>query len=219
METKTYPHGDRSWWQHDRFGMFIHWGVYSVPARGEWVRTIEKIPQETYDKYIDYFHPDQFDPKAWARLAKATGMKYVVFTAKHHDGFCLWDSKFTDYKADRDYVREILDAFRAEGLRTGLYYSLLDWHHPLYRIDDNHPLRDGGFDEQNKGRDQHRYCQYMRDQVTELLTQYGPIDIVWFDFTFPRPNGKCAKDWDNHILCLLSREKYLKTGRLILLCI
>ncbi len=209
----VYPRGDSTWWTHDRFGMFIHWGIYSIPARGEWVRTWEKMPQEQYDIYREHFHPDRFDPAAWARLARDAGMKYVVFTAKHHDGFCMWDSKFTDYKADRDYVREILDAFRKEGLRAGLYYSLLDWHHPDFVVDDHHPLRDLGYVEPNRGRDQHRYCQYMRDQVTELLTEYGPIDIMWFDFTYPSPDGKRAEDWEAEELLALVRR--LRPGILI----
>lgn len=204
--SRQYSHGDRSWWQAARFGMFIHWGLYSIPARGEWVRTIEKFKPEEYDRYIAYFEPDRFDPAEWARQAKVAGMKYMVFTAKHHDGFCMWDSSCTDYKAKRDYVREILEAFRAEGIRTGLYYSLLDWHHPDFLVDDNHPLRDGDWAELNKSRDQHRYCQYMRDQVTELLTQYGPIDIMWFDFTYPRPTGKNADDWESEELLKLVRR-------------
>ena len=203
---EQYRHGDRAWWRQARFGMFIHWGVYSIPARGEWVRTTEKFRPEDYDRYPEYFEPDLFDPAQWARQAKAAGMKYMVFTAKHHDGFCMWDSACTDYKARRDYVREVLDAFRAEGIRTGLYYSLLDWHHPDFLVDDNHPLRDGDWTELNRNRDQHRYCQYMRDQVTELLTQYGPIDIMWFDFTYPRPTGKNSGDWEAEELLKLVRR-------------
>ncbi|MBR7145636.1 MAG: alpha-L-fucosidase, partial [Lentisphaeria bacterium] len=115
--TKEYPHGDRSWWQAARFGMFIHWGVYSVPARGEWMQTIEKIPTEEYKtRYVDNFDPDRFEPAKWAKYAKDAGMKYMVFTAKHHDGFCMWDSSYTEYKAKRDYVKEIVEAFRAEGI-------------------------------------------------------------------------------------------------------
>ena len=208
--SKEYPHGDRSWWQQVRFGMFIHWGLYSIPARGEWVRTNEKYKPEDYDRYTEYFEADLFDPVKWAKQAKAAGMKYMVFTAKHHDGFCMWDSKYTDYKAKRDYVREILDAFRAEGIRTGLYYSLLDWHHEDFLIDDNHPQRDvvpwSEWDKINKDRDQHRYCEYMRNQVTELLTEYGQIDIMWFDFTYPRPTGKKAEDWEAEELLKLVRK-------------
>ncbi len=203
---KEYPHGDRSWWSAARFGMFIHWGLYSVPARHEWVQSREKIPPEEYEKYQAYFDPDRFDPARWARLARAAGMKYVVLTAKHHEGFCMWDTRFTDYKAKRDYVRAVLEAFRAEGLRTGLYYSLLDWHHPDFVVDCNHPLRDGDRAELNRSRDQKKYAKYMRDQVTELLTQYGPIDVIWFDFTYDHPDGKGPEDWESEELLQLLRK-------------
>ena len=118
--------------------MFIHWGLYAMPARHEWVQHNEQIAPEDYRKYFERFDPDLLDAKEWARAAKAAGMKYLVITTKHHEGFCLWDSKFTDYKAPntpakRDLLREIVDAFRAEGLRIGFYYSLLDWHHPQFR--------------------------------------------------------------------------------------
>ena len=203
---KVYQHGDIRWWQHDRFGMFIHWGIYSVPARGEWVHTRGSIMPEDYQKFAEFFTPDKFAPAEWARAARQAGMKYVVFTAKHHDGFCMWDSAYTDYKADRDYVKEIVEAFRAEGLRIGLYYSLIDWHHEDFLVDCYHPLRELDRAELNKNRDQKRYCQYMRDQVRELLTNYGKIDIMWFDFTYPRPDGKCAEDWEAEKLLALIRE-------------
>lgn len=207
MSYSDYPHGDHSWWQKARFGMFIHWGIYSVPARGEWMQTIEKIPTEEYaERYALNFHPDRFEPEKWAKAAKEAGMKYMVITAKHHDGFCMWDSKYTDFKADRDYIREVLDAFRAEGIRTGLYYSLLDWHHQDFTVDHNHPLRDGDWAELNKNRDQHKYCQYMRDQVRELLTEYGKIDVMWFDFTYASPGGKYPEEWEGEELLKLIRS-------------
>ena len=109
------------WYLHDRFGMFIHWGLYAIPARGEWVRSFEEIPKEDYMQYFEEFDPVDYDPKKWARAAKEAGMKYVVLTAKHHDGYCLWDSQTTDFKATntqagRDLIREYVDAVRAEGL-------------------------------------------------------------------------------------------------------
>ena len=124
-----------AWFRQDRFGMFIHWGLYAIPARGEWVRSQERISVEAYQPYFDEFNPVDYDPKKWAKLAKEAGMKYAVLTAKHHDGFCLFDSAQTDFKSTntpcgRDLVREFVDAFRAEGLKVGLYFSLLDWHHP-----------------------------------------------------------------------------------------
>ncbi len=115
------------WWTDARFGMFIHWGLYALPARHEWVKSHEKITDAAYQKYFDNFNPDEFDPKKWAKEAKAAGMKYAVLTTKHHEGFCLFDSKYTDYKATntkahRDLVKEFVEAFRAEGIKIGFYY-------------------------------------------------------------------------------------------------
>ena len=198
--TRKTP-GDTAWFRHDRFGMFIHWGLYSMPARHEWVKHHECIPEEKYDKYFKYFNPDLYDPKEWARQAKAAGMKYVVLTTKHHEGFCMFDSQYTDYKctntpAGRDLVREYVDAFRAEGLRIGFYYSLIDWHHPDFPIDMLHPRRnDPDARQQSEGRDMHKYAEYMRNQVTELLTNYGKIDILWFDFSYSGNKPEAGKEW------------------------
>ena len=127
------------WFTEARFGMFIHWGIYAIPARGEWIKQNESIPETSYQSYFDTFNPVYYDPRIWAKAAKEAGMKYVVMTSKHHDGFCLFDSKYTDYKATntpakRDLVKEYVEAFRAEGLKVGFYYSLLDWHHPDYPV-------------------------------------------------------------------------------------
>ena len=218
--TRKTP-GDTAWFTHDRFGMFIHWGLYSMPARHEWVKNYEEIPEEHYDKYFKYFNPDLFDAREWARQAKAAGMKYAVLTTKHHEGFCMWDTQYTDYKctntpAGRDLVREYVDAFRAEGLHIGFYYSLIDWHHPEFPIDMLHPRRDDpDAYEQSKGRDMHKYAQYMRDQVTELLTNYGKIDVLWFDFSYSGRTetgdkawmkGKGKDDWEAEELIALARR-------------
>ena len=181
--------GDTAWLVHDRFGMFIHFGLYSLPARHEWIKTMERIPEEKYDKYFEYFNPDLIDCKEWAKKAKAAGMKYAVLTTKHHEGFCLFDSKYTDYKVTntpygKDIVREYVDAFRAEGIKIGFYYSLIDWHHPHFPIDVIHPRREDG-EEMDKGRDVKIYAENKRNQVTELLTKYGKIDVLWFDFSYP----------------------------------
>ncbi len=198
--TRKTP-GDTAWFRHDRFGMFIHWGLYAMPARHEWIKNREKITEEKYDKYFQYFNPDLYDPKEWARKAKAAGMKYVVLTTKHHEGFCLFDSQFTDYKSTntpcgKDLVKEYVDAFRAEGLHIGFYYSLIDWHHPEFPIDPLHPRRDDpDAYEQSKDRDMTKYAKYMRDQVTELLTNYGKIDILWFDFSYSGSKGGPDKEW------------------------
>ena len=193
--------GDTEWFRHDRFGMFIHWGLYAMPARHEWVKSRECITEEKYDKYFRYFNPDLFDAKEWARQAKAAGMKYVVLTAKHHEGFCLWDTKYTDYKATntpigRDLIREYVDAFRAEGLHIGFYYSLIDWHHPDFPLDIIHPRRnDENAKDIDAGRDIKKYAQYMRDQVSELLTDYGKIDIIWFDFSYTASKVEEKYSW------------------------
>jgi alpha-L-fucosidase len=207
----------KSWFTHDRFGMFIHWGIYSLAARHEWVKNFEEIDDAGYQKYFDHFDPDLYDPKEWARRAREAGMKYVVLTAKHHDGFCLWDSKATEYNATRtpcgkDVLAPFVEAFRAEGLRIGFYYSLLDWHHPDFTIDKYHPLRNReDAAERNVGRDRTRYAQYMREQVTELLTNFGKIDIIWFDFSYPGREhrgmpGKGRNDWESIELLTLVRK-------------
>jgi alpha-L-fucosidase len=198
--TRKTP-GDTAWFTRDRFGMFIHWGLYAMPARHEWIKSREMIPEAHYDVYFKYFDPDLYDARTWARQAKAAGMKYAVMTTKHHEGFCMFDSQFTDYKstntpAGRDLVREYVDAFRAEGLRIGFYYSLIDWHHPDFPIDMLHPRReDPDARQQSEGRDVRRYAAYMRDQVGELLTHYGKIDILWFDFSYGGRHGEGDKDW------------------------
>jgi len=191
MKTLQTP-GDTGWFTKDRFGLFIHWGLYAMGARHEWLMSKEKITPEAYNKYFLRFDPDLYDPEAWAESASKAGMKYVVVTTKHHEGFCLWDSKFTEYKAPntpagRDLLKPLVDAFRKRGMRIGFYYSLLDWHHPHYVVDRlTHPQRevsDEELAELNKNRDQSIYAKYMRDQVRELLTEFGQIDALWFDFS------------------------------------
>lgn len=186
------------WYQEARFGMFIHWGLYAIPARGEWVRSVEEIPEEEYLPFFDEFDPVDYDPKKWARAAKEAGMKYAVLTAKHHDGFCLFDSELTDFKATntkagRDLIAEYLDAFRAEGIKVGIYYSIIDWHHPDYPHygDRIHPLRNCEAEkEAEAGRDFDHYLEYMHGQVKELCTRYGKIDVMWFDFSYDDMTGE-----------------------------
>jgi alpha-L-fucosidase len=217
-ETPEQKQKRMAWWTNDRFGMFIHWGLYASAARHEWVKRWERMNDAQYQPYFEVFNPDLFDPKAWAKSAKAAGMKYAVLTTKHHEGFCLFDSKYTDYKATntaakRDLVKEFVEAFRAEGLRVGFYYSLLDWHHPDFTVDGLHPLQpanesDTAYARLNKGRDMAKYRQYMRDQITELLTKYGKIDIMWLDFSYPNSNGhgKSKDDWGSVELLKLIRK-------------
>jgi len=202
------------WWTHARFGMFIHFGLYAEAARHEWVKNYERLTNEEYQIYFDQFNPDLFNPKEWARQAKAAGMKYAVLTTKHHEGFCLFDSRYTDYKSTntpirRDLVKEFVAAFRAEGIKIGFYYSLLDWHHPDFTIDNHHPQRpanDTAYARLNKGRDMEKYRQYMRNQITELLTQYGKIDILWLDFSYPGAHGKGKDDWGSLALLKMIRK-------------
>ena len=212
--------GDTTWFTHDRFGMFIHWGLYALPARHEWVKSREQLSEEHYAKYFKYFDTDLYDPEIWADAAANAGMKYFVVTTKHHDGFCLWDSALTDYKATntpygKDLLRPMVDAFRGRSIRTGFYHSLIDWHHPEYVIDNkNHPLRDSdNRDQLNQSRDQMKYADYLHGQVRELLTEFGDVDVLWFDFSFPDrtdPNdhtkGKSNASWRSEELYEMIRE-------------
>ena len=209
-----------AWWTHDRFGMFIHFGLYAMPARHEWVRNKEYIPNDVYDaKYFKRFNPDLFDAKAWAKAAKKAGMKYMVLTTKHHEGFCNWATATTDYNISktpfgRDLVKEYVEACRAEGLKVGFYFSIIDWHHPHFTIDKTHPLRprdqkdwsDEKFAELNRGRDMAKYREYMFAQVRELLTNYGKIDIIWYDFTSSGKYGKTWQDWNARELMKMTRK-------------
>ncbi|TBA51397.1 alpha-L-fucosidase [Rhizobium ruizarguesonis] len=217
LQPLALPEEKKAWFVHDRFGMFVHWGLYALPARHEWVKSREELNDADYQKYFDHFDPDLYDPREWARRAKAAGMKYVVLTTKHHEGFCLWDTKATDFKVTntpygRDLLGPFVDAFRAEGLRIGFYYSLIDWHHPDFTVDPRHPQRNHPDALKiNEGRDMHRYAAFMREQVRELLTDFGQIDIMWFDFSYPQWKlgelvGKGHQDWESEKLVRLVRE-------------
>jgi alpha-L-fucosidase len=203
---------DASWFVAARFGLFIHWGLYALAARHEWVKNKERLSDEHYQRYFDHFAPDRYDPREWARSARRAGMRYAVLTTKHHEGFCLWDSQLTDYKVTntpygKDIVAEYVEAFRAEGLRIGFYHSLIDWHHPQFTIDHLHPGRD---DERLRAehRDMSVYADYLHGQVRELLTGYGPIDYLFFDFSYHHiePDGKGPRDWRSDELLALVRE-------------
>jgi alpha-L-fucosidase len=167
-----------AWWRAARFGMFIHFGVYSTIGRHEWVMEEEAIPVSEYAPHATTFHPRVGSPRAWAKLAKQAGMKYMVLTTKHHEGFCNFDSKLTDYNAakqgpGRDVVREYVEAARAEGMRVGFYYSLMDWHHP----DGAKCAKD---EEARK-----RFIEYTHGLIREILTNYGKIDVLWYDVAWP----------------------------------
>ncbi len=184
------------WFMDARFGMFIHWGLYSIPACGEWMMSEKEMTLEEYRTYFDQFDPCDYDPKKWVALAKEAGMQYIVLTAKHHDGFCLFDSKLTEYKATntkagRDLVREFTDACREAGLKVGLYFSIIDWSHPDFPKygDRQHPMRNN---EAYKGENINfdRYLEYMHGQVEELATGYGKLDLFWFDFSYDDMAGE-----------------------------
>ncbi len=202
---------DHKWFTHDRFGLFIHWGLYALPARHEWVKSREKISDQDYQRYFKHFDPDLYDPSLWAQEAKRAGMKYFVVTSKHHDGFCLWDSRLTDYKASntpaqRDLLAPMVQAFRSEGLKTGFYHSVIDRHHPEFTIDGLHPMRDNlAFREAAKNRDISKYADYLHGQTRELLTQFGTLDIIWFDFSYSGRDrgwakGKGKQEWRSETL-------------------
>lgn len=209
--------GDTGWFVRDRLGLFVHWGIYALPARGEWIKSRECISDDDYQRYFDHFDPDLYDPKVWAQEARNAGMKYFVVTSKHHDGFCLWDSALTDYKAPntpagRDLLQPMVEAFRAAGLKVGFYHSLIDWHHPEFPIDGLHPMRDDvEFRESQKSRDIRKYVEYLHGQARELLTQLGKIDIMWYDFSYPHSDwgwskGKGKEDWQSEKLMAMTRE-------------
>ena len=172
-----------AWWREARFGMFIHWGVYSVLADGEWVMNVRKMQVKDYEKYPPRFNPVDFDAREWVRIAKSAGMKYIVITSKHHDGFCMFDSKLTDYtitKATpfkRDPLKELAAACKEGGIKLCFYHSIMDWHHPDYlpRRDWEKGVRDA------KDASLNRYIDHMKGQLTELLTNYGDIGVIWFD--------------------------------------
>lgn len=210
--TPQDEHADpRAWFDLGRFGLFIHFGLYAIPARHEWVMSREQRTPEEYERYAELFDPDRFDARAIARAARAAGMRYAVLTTKHHEGFCLWDSGLTDYTSvaacGRDLVAEFVAALREEGLKVGFYHSLIDWHHEDFTIDRVHPLREhpdrAALD---AGRDMARYREYLHGQVRELLTGYGTVDYLFFDFTYPGEDGKGPEDWDSERLLALVRE-------------
>lgn len=213
--------------REQRFGLFIHWGLYALPARHEWVKNREKLTDEQYQTYLEHFEPDLFDPSVWAAAARGAGMQYMVLTTKHHDGFCLWDSALTDYSVaatpwGKDLVGPIAEAFRAEGLGVGLYHSLLDWHHPDFPLDGLHPAFDPSAPDPSGGRDVAGYTRYLHGQVEELLTRYAPVDTMWFDFSYsnrlaedgsPLVGAKGSAEWQSERLVELVRR--LSPGTLL----
>ena len=187
-----------AWWREARFGMFIHWGLYAVPAGewngkpvggiGEWIMNRGKIPLADYSKLVDQFNPVKYDAAEWVRIAKDAGMKYIVITSKHHDGFCLWDSKHTEYDIastpyGKDLLKPLAEECRKQGLKMCFYHSIMDWQHknyePLPGWDKNRQGHEGGYE---------KYVTYMKSQLKELVKDYGPLGVMWFD-------GEWEKTW------------------------
>jgi alpha-L-fucosidase len=205
-ETEAQRDQRMQWWREARFGMFIHWGLYAIPAgewkgktdHAEWIRETAQIPIETYDRFVQQFNPVKFNADQWVRIAKNAGCKYIVITSKHHDGFCLFDSKYTDYDVmstpfKRDILKELSGACRREGITMCWYHSIMDWHHPDYL-----PRR-GWEKRPAAGADFNRYVAHMKDQLRELVTNYGEIGVLWFDGewenTWTREQGRALYDY------------------------
>lgn len=175
------------WWRAARFGMFVHYGIYALIGRNEWVMALENMPVSEYEAWAHQLQPKPGAPREWARLANSAGMRYMVMTTRHHDGFSLWDSAVNPYNSvrlgpQRDLVQEFVEACREFDLRIGFYSSLMDWHHP-----------GGGravYDPEARA----RFTAYIEELNRELLIQYGPIDILWYDV--PRPM-ESWKGWDS----------------------
>ncbi|HEY9046227.1 MAG TPA: alpha-L-fucosidase [Ohtaekwangia sp.] len=197
-QTKYEPSAEnkknREWFQDARFGLFIHWGVYSVLGDGEWVMNNQQIPIKVYEKIPAFFNPTAFDAKAWVQMAKAAGMKYITITSKHHDGFAMWDSKVSDYNIvkktpyGQDVLKMLADECHKEGIKLFFYHSQLDWHHPDYFPRGN---TGGSWTGRAESGDWYKYLDYMDAQLSELLTNYGEIAGIWFDGMWDKKDA----DW------------------------
>ncbi len=209
-ETPAQRDARMGWWRDARFGLFIHWGLYAIPAgewkgkntHAEWIRTTAQIPLEEYDKFLPQFNPVEFDADLWVRLAKTAGMKYIVITSKHHDGFCLWPSELTDFDVaaspfKRDILGELSRACARHGVTFCFYHSIMDWHHPDYLP----RLKWEAAKRSAKGADMERYIRYMKAQLRELVDRYDPA-VLWFD-------GEWEETW-NHQRGL-DLYKYVRT--------
>ena len=199
--TADYDQGESTreermaWWHDARFGLFVHWGLYAQPGRGEWIMNRERIPLDEYEKLAETWHPTPGAMRDWCKLAVSAGMEYVVLTTKHHDGFCLWDTAQTDYNAAktgpaRDLIREYVDTCREFGLRVGFYYSLMDWHHA-----------DGMVCAKDEAA-RERFVSFTHSCVRELMSNYGQVDILWYDVSCPLN----AEQWQSARLNSMVRE-------------
>lgn len=207
-ESKADRDARMEWWREARFGMFIHWGLYAIPAgewngqtnHAEWIRTTAQIPLEEYDKFVQQFNPVKFNAEEWVQMAKDAGMKYIVITSKHHDGFCLFDSKYTDFDVmstpfQRDILKELSAACHKAGIKMCWYHSIMDWHHPDYL-----PRREWEKDRSAEGADLNRYVLHMKNQLRELVKNYGEIGVLWFDGEWENTwNQERGKDLYNYV--------------------
>jgi len=210
-ETPEAHNARMEWWREARFGMFIHWGLYSVPAGewkgqthyAEWIRNNAHIPLDTYNLFVKQFNPVNFNAERWVDMAKDAGMKYIVITSKHHDGFCLFDSKYTDFDITstpfkRDVLKELADACHKNDIKMCWYHSIMDWHHPDYL-----PRRSWEKDRSTEGADFNRYVTYLKNELTELLTHYGEIGVLWFDGEWESTwNSEYGKEIYQHVRAL-----------------
>jgi len=235
-ETPAGRDSRMEWWREARFGMFVHWGIYSglaatwqgeeVKAKGGPSVRIQQRAKQGIDTYtyaaaaIPVFRPKEGFARQWARVAKQAGCKYVVFTTKHHDGFALHDSALTQFDAGdvvgRDLVKEIVEALRAEGLRVGFYHSLIDWHHPQYDFTKGNglPYPGGAKAVAVTPRDHDKYLDFLHGQARELATRYGPIDIFWWDYSFPGADGEFWRATDLMELVRKSQPQVIMNNRL-----
>lgn len=210
-ETPKQHDARMQWWRNARFGMFIHWGLYAIPAGewngetnyGEWIRNNAQIPLEVYDKFLNQFNPVKYNAEEWVKMAKYAGMKYIVITSKHHDGFALFDSKVSDFDVmstpfKRDILKELAEACRKHGIKMCFYHSIMDWHHPDYL-----PRRTWETNRSAEGADYDRFVLYLKAQLKELLTNYGDIAVLWFDGEWESTwNDKCGIDLYNYVRSL-----------------
>lgn len=221
LTSQAAPREERmEWWRDAKFGLFIHWGLYAIPAgkwgdrtgHGEWIRETAQIPLETYNQFQGQFNPTKYNPDAWVKAAKDAGMKYIVITSKHHDGFCLFDSAATDWDVmgtphGKDLLKPLADACRKHKMKLGFYYSIMDWHHPDYL-----PRRSWETQRSEDGADMRRYVDYMKVQLKEILTNYGDIAVLWFDGEWERT---WREDWGKEIYeyCLSIQPKVIINNR------
>jgi alpha-L-fucosidase len=190
------PEAERTrWFREAKFGMFIHWGVYAVIGRHEWIRHQAQIPQAEYDRYARRFNPVRFNADEWVRLAKDAGARYIVITSKHHDGFSIYRSRVSDYDMEitpykGDPLKDLAAASKRHGIRLGFYHSIMDWHHPDYR-----PRRAWEYpDNYKEGGDNNRYIDFMKEQLRELLTGYGDVAVIWFDGEWEHTLANAKRD-------------------------